>query len=155
MWRHWYHCTVHCLSQHNPQGSESLGTRRNQSRIGGSIPRSRTSRHHIVNREVRANQVTSGIRHNLGFVASSKRFNVSLTRDEALLIVVGCSDVSSLDKENWMPFLKYCRRQGVWKGQEWDLNLDISSTLDTDPGEKACAVLCRFERAKQEIRVCS
>eukprot|EP00977_Amphora_coffeiformis_P005586 scaffold1171_cov177-Amphora_coffeaeformis.AAC.16 len=64
--------------------------------------------------------VTNDIRYNLGFVANSKRFNVSVTRAKALLIVVGCPDVLSLDKENWLPFLRYCHDHGAWKGEEWD-----------------------------------
>ena len=57
---------------------------------------------------------------NLGFVANNKRFNVALTRAQALLIVVGCPRVLSTDKHNWLPFLKYCHENGAWKGDSWN-----------------------------------
>lgn len=65
------------------------------------------------------------LRHNLGFVAHSKRFNVAITRAKALLIVIGCPAVLALDKENWLPFMQYCRENGGWVGETWD-----SSVLD-------------------------
>jgi hypothetical protein len=71
------------------------------------------------------------LRFNLGFVASAKRFNVALTRAKALLIVIGCPTVLSLDKDHWLPFLRYCRENGSWVGQPWkEPETDVSS----DPG---------------------
>ena len=57
--------------------------------------------------------VESDLKYNLGFVANEKRFNVSMTRAKALLIVVGCPTVLALDKDNWFPFLKYCHENKV------------------------------------------
>ncbi|XP_068695788.1 putative helicase mov-10-B.1 [Montipora foliosa] len=44
----------------------------------------------------------------LGFLHNPKRFNVAITRAQALLILIGNPDMLSLD-ENWMRFLDYCR----------------------------------------------
>ena len=87
-------------------------------------------------------RVTNDIRYNLGFVANSKRFNVSLTRAKSLLIVVGCPDVLSLDKKNWLPFLRYCHEHGAWKGQDWDPTLERSNpTAKTaGPADQVLAV---------------
>ena len=71
---------------------------------------------------VRAEQdkVSEDIRYNLGFVANPRRFNVALTRAKALLIVVGSPSVLSMDKDHWLPFLKYCHEKKAWAGEHWD-----------------------------------
>ncbi|KIK54982.1 hypothetical protein GYMLUDRAFT_249004 [Collybiopsis luxurians FD-317 M1] len=57
----------------------------------------------------------------LGFVASPHRFNVAVTRAQALLIVVGNPNVLSLDPL-WRSFLSYVHRGGGWRGKaiSWD-----------------------------------
>ncbi|KAF8520941.1 P-loop containing nucleoside triphosphate hydrolase protein [Hysterangium stoloniferum] len=61
------------------------------------------------------------IRHTLGFVANARRFNVAMTRAQALLIVIGDPDVLSLDPL-WRGFLNHVYLGGGWKGvaPDWD-----------------------------------
>ncbi|VDC03813.1 unnamed protein product [Peniophora sp. CBMAI 1063] len=61
------------------------------------------------------------IRHTLGFVANPSRFNVAITRAQALLIVVGDPNVLGLDPI-WRGFLNYIHVNGGWKGLPipWD-----------------------------------
>ncbi|KAF8581297.1 P-loop containing nucleoside triphosphate hydrolase protein [Ramaria rubella] len=63
------------------------------------------------------------IRHTLGFVASPRRFNVAITRAQALLIVVGDPSVLALDPL-WRGFLNHIYLGGGWKGPspDWDPN---------------------------------
>ncbi|KAF9441769.1 hypothetical protein P691DRAFT_682902, partial [Macrolepiota fuliginosa MF-IS2] len=65
--------------------------------------------------------VSYDIRHTLGFVASPRRFNVSVTRAKSLLIVIGDPDVLGLDPM-WRAFLNYIHGYGGWRGPEipWD-----------------------------------
>ncbi|KAI0062693.1 P-loop containing nucleoside triphosphate hydrolase protein [Artomyces pyxidatus] len=61
------------------------------------------------------------LKHTLGFVANPRRFNVAVTRAQALLIVVGDPNVLSLDPL-WRSFLNYVHINGGWKGVpiSWD-----------------------------------
>ena len=59
--------------------------------------------------------VGSDVRHNLGFLDNSKRFNVAVTRACALLIVVGNPAVLMLDK-HWRALLELCVRKGAYRG---------------------------------------
>ncbi|KIO33700.1 hypothetical protein M407DRAFT_229531 [Tulasnella calospora MUT 4182] len=61
------------------------------------------------------------LRHTLGFVANERRFNVAMTRAQALLIVIGDPDVLGLDPL-WRCFLNYIHNSGGWKGRRigWD-----------------------------------
>ncbi|KAJ6572162.1 P-loop containing nucleoside triphosphate hydrolase protein [Mycena capillaripes] len=61
------------------------------------------------------------LRHTLGFVANPRRFNVAVTRAQALLIVVGDPDVLALDPL-WRAFLNYVYVGGGWTGGSisWD-----------------------------------
>jgi len=77
-----------------------------------------------------AEHVSSDLRYNLGFVANEKRFNVAVTRAKTLLIVIGNPRVLALDKENWLPFLCYCKDNQSWQGEDWDPN-------DTEKDDKA------------------
>lgn len=72
--------------------------------------------------------VESDIRHTLGFVASPRRFNVAITRAQALLIVVGDPRVLSLDPL-WRSFLNYIYNRRGWTGRpkpDWDTESDVA-----------------------------
>ncbi|KAH7924379.1 P-loop containing nucleoside triphosphate hydrolase protein, partial [Leucogyrophana mollusca] len=78
----------------------------------------------IVISTVRSNDKhTNGtIRHALGFVSDPRRMNVTLTRAQALLVVVGNPLVLGLDPF-WRTFLSYVHRGGGWRGTPdigWD-----------------------------------
>ncbi|KAJ7255409.1 P-loop containing nucleoside triphosphate hydrolase protein [Mycena rebaudengoi] len=66
------------------------------------------------------------LRHTLGFVANPRRFNVAVTRAQALLIVVGDPDVLGLDPL-WRAFLNYVYNNGGWTGRDisWDPELPV------------------------------
>ncbi|KAH6909394.1 RNA helicase [Coprinopsis sp. MPI-PUGE-AT-0042] len=62
------------------------------------------------------------LRHTLGFVANPRRFNVAVTRAQALLIVVGNPHVLGLDPL-WRSFLNYIHANQGWTGSmdiPWD-----------------------------------
>ncbi|XP_002992741.2 probable RNA helicase SDE3 [Selaginella moellendorffii] len=52
---------------------------------------------------------------NLGFLFNPKRFNVAITRPQALLVVVGNPGILSKN-EHWNEFLRYCIRNGSYTG---------------------------------------
>ncbi|QRW00523.1 RNA helicase [Ceratobasidium sp. AG-Ba] len=62
-----------------------------------------------------ADQIEFDLRHTLGFVANDRRFNVTVTRAQALLIIVGDASVLGLDPL-WRSFLTYIHQNGGWKG---------------------------------------
>ncbi|KAF5351162.1 hypothetical protein D9756_008289 [Leucocoprinus leucothites] len=82
------------------------------------------------------NFVEYDIKHTLGFVASPRRFNVSVTRAKALLIVVGDPDVLGLDPL-WRSFLNYVYNNKGWKGP--DIPWDPSEPVDEAGGYDAAA----------------
>ncbi len=53
--------------------------------------------------------------HNLGFLTNPKRFNVAVTRAQALLIVVGNPRVLAAD-EHWGELLWHCADHGAYTG---------------------------------------
>ncbi|KAL5635882.1 hypothetical protein ACGC1H_004621 [Rhizoctonia solani] len=62
-----------------------------------------------------AQEVEFDLRHTLGFVANDRRFNVTITRAQALLVIVGDASVLGLDPL-WRAFLTYVHQEGGWKG---------------------------------------
>jgi len=58
--------------------------------------------------------------HNLGFLRNPKRFNVSITRAQSLLVVVGNPDVLSTDP-CWNSLLKYCMDNKAYTGCKFEL----------------------------------
>ncbi|EAU82902.2 RNA helicase [Coprinopsis cinerea okayama7 len=76
------------------------------------------------------------VRHTLGFVASPRRFNVAVTRAQALLIVVGNPQVLGLDPL-WRSFLNYVYLNDGWTGSidiPWDPSDDSDDDDDGDDG---------------------
>lgn len=73
------------------------------------------------------------IRHTLGFVASPRRFNVAVTRAQALLIVIGDPSVLGLDPL-WRSFLNYIHQNGGWTGSPipWDSDEVVSEEIRYD-----------------------
>ena len=71
----------------------------------------------IILSTVRASQefVESDARHSLGFLSNAKRFNVAITRAQALLIVVGHPQVLAAE-QSWRALLKHCHDNGGCTG---------------------------------------
>ncbi|KAJ6608222.1 P-loop containing nucleoside triphosphate hydrolase protein [Mycena sp. CBHHK59/15] len=63
------------------------------------------------------NYVEADIKRTLGFVANPQRFNVAITRAQALLVVIGNPDILALDPL-WRAFLNYIYTRGGWRGKE-------------------------------------
>ena len=90
--------------------------------------------------------------HGLGFVANAKRFNVALTRAQALLIVVGNPDVLGADP-NWCALLRFAQSEGAWCGGEW--HDDAASDGAEDGGaasapRDSAAAAAQFEKDADE-----
>ncbi|GAA6038812.1 hypothetical protein JCM8097_002907 [Rhodosporidiobolus ruineniae] len=90
----------------------------------------------IIMSTVRSNQeyLDHDKRFALGFIDSPKRFNVSVTRAQAGLIIVGDPAVLALDAM-WRRFLLYVYDHGGWAGQDWDA--DRYRGDDVDPARMA------------------
>ncbi|KAK0204282.1 P-loop containing nucleoside triphosphate hydrolase protein [Desarmillaria ectypa] len=87
----------------------------------------------IIISTVRSNAefITSDIRRTLGFVASPHRFNVAVTRAQALLVVIGNSDVLALDPL-WRSFMNYIHIRGGWRGHRiaWDPEVNVDDYVE-------------------------
>jgi len=57
-------------------------------------------------------------KHNLGFLRNPKRFNVSITRAQCLLVVIGNPEVLKHDK-HWLKILCHCRDHHSCAGEDW------------------------------------
>ncbi|KAH8113520.1 P-loop containing nucleoside triphosphate hydrolase protein [Phellopilus nigrolimitatus] len=68
-----------------------------------------------------ADLISFDLRHTLGFVANPRRFNVAVTRAQALLIVVGDPFVLALDPL-WKAFINYVHQGGGYRGKRIDWN---------------------------------
>ncbi|KAI0777345.1 P-loop containing nucleoside triphosphate hydrolase protein [Trametes elegans] len=62
----------------------------------------------------------------LGFVSNPRRFNVAITRAQALLVVIGDASVLSIDPL-WRAFMNYVHLHGGWRGDapEWDTSAEV------------------------------
>ena len=89
----------------------------------------------IIVSTVRADveHLSSDAKFNLGFVANAKRFNVAITRAKSLLVVVGDPNVLATDKDNWLPFLRYCKNHGGWTGEDWVEPTDSDNEETSEP----------------------
>lgn len=85
--------------------------------------------------------VSYDLRHTLGFVANPRRFNVAVTRAQALLIVVGDPNVLSLDPL-WRSFLNYVHTNGGWKGPppSWDTLAPVNEDGSYAEGVRAAGL---------------
>ncbi|KAF9003306.1 P-loop containing nucleoside triphosphate hydrolase protein [Cyathus striatus] len=96
----------------------------------------------IIISTVRSNThfIASDIRRSLGFVANERRFNVAITRAQAMLIVVGNPIVLSLDPL-WRAFMNFIYRRGGWRGKQidWDPEepVDPDANFDAERRRKA------------------
>ncbi|KAI8503666.1 hypothetical protein Bbelb_186370 [Branchiostoma belcheri] len=61
------------------------------------------------------NMLKFDTQHTLGFLSNPKRFNVSVTRAQALLVMVGNPHVLGQDPY-WLSMLQYCVDQGAYTG---------------------------------------
>ncbi|KAF8621326.1 hypothetical protein AX15_007864 [Amanita polypyramis BW_CC] len=96
------------------------------------------------------------LRHTLGFVASPRRFNVAITRAQALLIIVGDPHVLSLDPL-WRSFLNYVYNHHGWSGPAptWDTEKPVDDQRGYDKiiREKAIVDMNDFERRIEALTV--
>ena len=63
--------------------------------------------------------LTFDVRHRLGFMANSKRFNVALTRAKSLLVVIGNPFVLAHDR-NWRELINECTANDAYVGCDFD-----------------------------------
>ncbi|KAI0344524.1 P-loop containing nucleoside triphosphate hydrolase protein [Trametopsis cervina] len=95
------------------------------------------------------------LRHTLGFVANPRRFNVAITRAQALLIVIGDPTVLSLDPR-WRAFINYISINGGCTGKriDWDPHEEVDRNGRYDVDRRAQATTAMDElvaRTKEEI----
>ncbi|XP_066284664.1 RNA helicase Mov10l1-like isoform X3 [Branchiostoma lanceolatum] len=64
--------------------------------------------------------------HTLGFLSNPKRFNVSITRAQALLVMVGNPHVLGQDPY-WLSLLQYCVDQGAYTGCSLPLTVKVKT----------------------------
>ena len=77
------------------------------------------------------------LEHNLGFLVNPKRFNVAITRAQALLIVVGNPKVLAAD-EHWRALIERCSALGAYVGVPLQGGGEAGvGTAGNTPGEPA------------------
>ncbi|KAJ6600007.1 P-loop containing nucleoside triphosphate hydrolase protein [Mycena vulgaris] len=96
------------------------------------------------------------LRHTLGFVANPRRFNVAVTRAQALLIVVGDPNVLALDPL-WRSFLNYVHTHGGWTGPDiaWDPReaVDEAGGYDRVARDTAQQDMNAFTRRMEQLTI--
>ncbi|KAH6905384.1 RNA helicase [Coprinopsis sp. MPI-PUGE-AT-0042] len=94
------------------------------------------------------------LHHTLGFVANPRRFNVAVTRAQALLIVVGDPHVLGLDPL-WRSFLNYIDTHGGWVGPEipWDSSVPVGDVARYDVAVRKAAEMDMNEFARRVERM--
>ncbi|KAH7908653.1 RNA helicase [Hygrophoropsis aurantiaca] len=82
------------------------------------------------------------LKHTLGFVANPRRFNVAVTRAQALLIVIGDPSALSLDPL-WRSFLNYVYENRGWTGPPptWDTSAPVDENGSFGNGVQEAALL--------------
>ncbi|KAI0765417.1 P-loop containing nucleoside triphosphate hydrolase protein [Fomes fomentarius] len=88
----------------------------------------------------------------LGFVSNPRRFNVAITRAQALLIVVGEPTILAVDPI-WRGFMNHIYLHGGWRGDApvWDVNApvktegDYSDELEERVASDMSALMARLE----------
>ncbi|KAH9948068.1 P-loop containing nucleoside triphosphate hydrolase protein [Amylocystis lapponica] len=112
----------------------------------------------IIVSTVRSSQelMTFDAKYTLGFVSNPRRFNVAMTRAQALLIVVGDPSVLSIDPL-WRSFLNYVHLNGGWRGDPitWDPRAPVQEgTYDAElrsmGAASASSFMLRVEEAEGE-----
>ncbi|KAI0371390.1 P-loop containing nucleoside triphosphate hydrolase protein [Pilatotrama ljubarskyi] len=82
----------------------------------------------IIISTVRSNRdlLSYDAKFTLGFVSNPRRFNVAITRAQALLIVIGDPSILSVDPM-WRGFMNYIYLRGGWRGDEptWDTSAPV------------------------------
>ncbi|KAI0634736.1 P-loop containing nucleoside triphosphate hydrolase protein [Trametes polyzona] len=78
----------------------------------------------------------------LGFVSNPRRFNVAVTRAQALLVVIGDPSILCVDPM-WRGFMNYVHARGGWRGEPptWDTTapVRIDGTYASEMREAAAA----------------
>ncbi|KAL2650062.1 hypothetical protein R1flu_018190 [Riccia fluitans] len=83
---------------------------------------------------------TVGKDKHIGFLGNAKRFNVAITRAQAMLVVVGHPLVLAQD-ENWSELLRYCLARDAFRGFGSEyvpsfMPFDSSASIDTSGSEQ-------------------
>ncbi|KAH9948060.1 P-loop containing nucleoside triphosphate hydrolase protein [Amylocystis lapponica] len=92
-------------------------------------------------------------KYTLGFVSNPRRFNVAMTRAQALLIVVGDPSVLSIDPL-WRGFLNYVHLNGGWRGDPitWDPHAPVQEgSYDAELRDMGTANANAFMQRIQEL----
>ena len=99
------------------QANNALGGELDQIKVASTELFQGQERKVIIISTVRSSDefVTFDVKHNLGFLVNPKRFNVAITRAQALLIVVGNPRVLS-DDVNWKALIKHFFERGACTG---------------------------------------